>query len=122
MHLSQVIDYLANLTGLSRDWTGFGAGLLIGLIIARILRSLPPVTIDVTARAGAAQKTGLFSPDPVSASTSTITFDGPESEQLMELIRAGQMIEAIKLIRAKHGLELVDAKRIVDGMKASLKK
>lgn len=45
-----------------------------------------------------------------------ISFEGDDAQELHGLIRAGNKVGAIKFIRQKKGLELIDAKNIVDAM------
>lgn len=52
----------------------------------------------------------------VRAKNADISLEGEDAQKLQELIHAGNKIGAIKLIREKKGLDLLDAKNIVDAM------
>lgn len=57
--------------------------------------------------------------DPVSIDSiksSEMTLDGEDAAELLALIRSGNKIGAIKLIREKKGLDLVNAKKVVEAM------
>ena len=91
-----------------------------------ILKSRPKPAVDL--RAGSRHAVSnhthrIIEPTTVGSTVTTVetSFEGEDANQLLEMIRNGNKIGAIKLVRQLKNLDLVDAKNMVEAMEKGLR-
>lgn len=114
--MDRVIAPIAAALGISSEMAYLLTGVVIGVVLARLLRARAERSLSGPLVSHTAVRTTTPIHSSIQIPGASVELQGAELAEVLDMMQNGNMIGAIKIIREKTGLGLKESKDIADAL------